>query len=64
MATDIPSKISGAGLSLYANLLEPSGSSSKTPVVSHQVIGDSQQLNEASASRQQISAGSYQLSPI
>lgn len=64
MATDTPAKVSGAGLSLYANLLEPSGSSFKTPNVSHQVTGDSQQTNEASASRQQISAGSYQLSPM
>lgn len=64
MATDRSAKVSGAGLSLYANLLDPSGSSSKTPAVSHQLVGDSQQANEASASKQQISAGSYQLSPM
>lgn len=61
MAADPPVKPSGAGLSLYANLLDPSGSSSKTPVSHH---GESQQSNEASASKQQISAGSYQLRPM
>ena len=52
-----------AGLSLYANLLDPSGSSSKT-LGSHQSVGENQQATEASASKQQISAGSYQLSPM
>lgn len=63
MSADPPAKLAGAGLSLYANLLDPSGSTSKT-AVSHQSVGESQQANEASASKQQISAGSYQLSPM
>ena len=54
------------GLSLYANLLEPSGDSSaagtisRGPVVFKQTGSDDPRQNEASAQKQQISAGRYQ----
>ena len=64
MTTDNPAKLLGGGLSLYANLLEPSESSSEIPGSSHPSVGERQQANEASVSRQQISAGSHQLYPM
>lgn len=55
-----------AGLSLYANLLDPSpnksaapGTISRAPVVFKQPLGDNAQQDEASAQKQQISAGRY-----
>ena len=70
MVTETPSKPMRAGLSLYANLLDPSsntsaapGTISRAPVVFKQPLDDESQQDEASAQKQQISAGRYQSAP-
>ena len=70
MAPEAPSKAPRAGLSLYANLLDPSSSSgstpgtiSRAPVVFNQSAGEDSRPDEGSAQKQQISAGRYQSVP-
>ena len=70
MAPEAPSKTPKAGLSLYADLLDPSSSSnltpgtiSRAPVVFKQPAGENSRPDEASAQKQQISAGRYQSAP-
>ena len=67
MTLDNTSKPSHSGLSLYANLLDPSsntdaapGTVSRAPVVFKQLAGDDSQQDQATAEKQQISAGRYQ----
>lgn len=67
MVPDTAAKSSRPGLSLYANLLDPSskqdsapGSISRAPVVFKQAVGDEAQQDRAAAEKQQISAGRYQ----
>ena len=69
MASDSTSRSQRpGGLSLYANLLDPSskkdpapGTISRAPVVFKQPSGDGSQMDEAAAEKQQqISAGRYQ----
>ena len=67
MVPDTAAKSSRPGLSLYANLLDPSskqdsapGSISRAPVVFKQAAGDEAQQDRAAAEKQQISAGRYQ----
>ena len=70
MAPETAPKPIKAGLSLYANLLDPSstasaasGTISRAPVVFKQPPGvDSQ--DEASAQKQQLSAGRYLSAPV
>lgn len=66
MGGDAPAKPARAGLSLYANLIDPSlnkntapGTISRAPVVFKQPPGGDTQQDEASAQKQQISAGRY-----
>lgn len=66
MASETPAKPK-TGLSLYANLLDPSskteseppGTISRAPVVFKQAAGNDE-ASESAAQKQQISAGSYQ----
>ena len=67
MVLDTEAKSSRPGLSLYANLLDPSskqdsapGTISRAPVVFKQAAGDEAQQDRAAAEKQQISAGRYQ----
>lgn len=69
MASNTPAK-PRSGLSLYANLLDPSGKSpapgtiSRAPVVFKQPGSDESQQEDASSQKQQISAGSHQFAPM
>jgi len=69
MTSDNPAKPVKAGLSLYANLLDPSSSSaapgtiSRGPVVFKQPAGEEARPDEASAQKQQLSAGRYKSAP-
>ncbi len=66
MAPEISTTTRRAGLSLYANLLDPSNSAStpgtisRAPVVFNHPAGNDIRKEEASASKQQLSAGRYQ----
>ena len=64
MAPDTTSKSARAGLSLYANLLDPSsnknapaGTISRPPVVFKQPAGEDLPQDKVAAEKQQISAG-------
>ena len=66
MAPEAASKSARAGLSLYANLLDPSsnnnsttGTISRPPVVFKQPAGEDLSQDRVAAEKQQISAGSY-----
>ena len=66
MGGEVPAKPARAGLSLYANLLDPSlnkgttpGTISRAPVVFKQPPGDDAQRDEVSAQKQQLSTGRY-----
>ena len=66
MAPDAASKSARAGLSLYANLLDPSsdknsatGTISRPPVVFKQPAGEDLSQDRVAAEKQQISAGRY-----
>ncbi|MCJ1308442.1 hypothetical protein MMC25_002095 [Agyrium rufum] len=69
MSANGPTKGAKAGLSLYANLLDPSnkssapGTISKGPVLFKQPSNFEQSQEEGSAQKQQISAGSYMPPP-
>ena len=69
MAPDSSVKPMKAGLSLYANLLDPSNASaapgtiSRAPVVFRQPL-DTDSQDETSAQKQQISAGRYEFTPV
>ena len=65
MASEAPAKPK-AGLSLYANLLDPSSASSsapgtisRAPVVFKQPSDENDKSEEATTQKQQISAGRY-----
>ena len=67
MAPDNDVKPTRLGLSLYANLLDPSskkdsapGTISRAPVVFKHPAGDVTQQDRATAEKQQISAGRYE----
>ena len=70
MAPDTTARPSRPGLSLYANLLDPSsnkdsaGTISRAPVVFKQPAGDELQQDREAAEKQQISAGRYQPTSI
>lgn len=71
MAPEPSARAAKPGLSLYANLLDPSstdsaapGTISRAPVVFRRPQPDDLQQEEAVASKQQISAGSYQPNPV
>lgn len=66
MTPEASEKPSGAGLSLYANLLNTSSTSTSTPstisrapVVFKQAVGEDLRQDDVSAQKQQISAGRY-----
>ncbi|MCJ1243415.1 hypothetical protein MMC30_000612 [Trapelia coarctata] len=69
MTSDAPAKPVKAGLSLYANLLDPSSSStapgtiSRPPVVFKQPAGEEARPDEASAQKQQLSAAALRFQP-
>ena len=70
MVTETPIKPMRAGLSLYANLLDPSshtsetpGTISRAPVVFKQPLDNEPQQDEAAAQKQSISAGRYHSTP-
>ncbi|MCJ1390073.1 hypothetical protein MMC18_002931 [Xylographa bjoerkii] len=69
MNTNNSNKPARAGLSLYANLLDPSSSSeapntiSRAPVVFKQLASGDLQHDEASAQKQQLSAASLRFQP-
>ena len=71
MAFNAPPKSIRPGLSLYANLLDPSsataapGTISRAPVVFKQPPGEEARQDEASAQKQQgLSAGRYESAPV
>lgn len=70
MAPEKPTKPVKAGLSLYANLLDPPSSSaapgtiSRAPVVFKQPQSEDSRQDEASAQKQQLSAGRYKSAPV
>jgi len=66
MASDAAGQSVRSGLSLYANLLDPSkqdaapGTISRAPVVFKQAQGEEARQDATIAEKQQISAGRYQ----
>ena len=71
MVPDTTARPPRPGLSLYANLLDPSsnkdsapGTILRAPVVFKQPVGDELQQDRAAAEKQQISAGRYQPTSI
>ena len=67
MASNSAAKSARSGLSLYANLLDPSsnkdstpGTISRAPVVFKQPAEEESPQDRAAAERQQISAGRYE----
>ena len=67
MAPDSAARSARPGLSLYANLLDPSsnkdsapGTISRAPVVFKQPVEEDQPQDKVAAEKQQISAGRYE----